>query len=169
MKFLISGLISLVILLLGVALYEQYGDSIRTRFFGQGDTYTIYVNRVAFSVAVADSLEERRQGLSGVPSLDAYEGKLFIFDGPGKHGIWMKDMNFPLDILWFNERFELIHVEENVTPDTYPAVFAPPSDARFVLEINAFATKTYAIPLGSTLVLPTAIIPGDLKDSFQVN
>jgi uncharacterized membrane protein (UPF0127 family) len=169
MKFFTYGVIALALLLLAIVAYEQYGEVVKQRLFGQGDTYVIYVNRVAFRVSVADDVDERKLGLSGTPSLGKYEGKLFIFDTVAKQGIWMKDMLFPIDILWFNDKFELIHIESNITPETYPAIFAPPAEARFVLELNAFAASTYAIPLGSSLTLPTAIIPGDLKNTFQAN
>jgi len=169
MKLFTQSIIGLVLLLLAIVAYEQYGDSVKQRLFGQSDEYVIYVNRVAFRVSVADDDTERKQGLSNIASLGQYEGKLFIFDKAAKHGIWMKDMLMPLDILWFNEKFELIHIESNISPDTYPAIFAPPSEARFVLEVNAYAVSSYAIPLGSLLTLPTAIIPGDLTEAFQTN
>jgi uncharacterized membrane protein (UPF0127 family) len=166
MKILVPVALTLALLFLAVALYEQYGDTIRQRFFAQEDTYIIHVNQTVFTVSVADDDAERKQGLSGVPSLGKFEGKLFILDTPAKQGIWMHDMQFPIDILWFNESFELIHVESNVSPDTYPAVFAPPTEARFVLELNALAASTYALPLGSRLSLPAALVPGDLKHAF---
>ncbi len=154
------------ILAVAVVATARYGDSLRQYFLGQGETYTIYVNQVAFAASVADEPEERKQGLSGVSSLKQREGKLFIFDKAEKHGIWMKEMHFPIDILWFDEQFTLIHVVENATPDSYPAIFAPPDDARFVLEINAYSAKTLGISVGQQLILPTAILPRDLAKTF---
>lgn len=164
-----GAVIVVMMLIVGIVAYERYGDQFRQQVFGQAEDYTIYVNRVAFSVAIADDKAERQQGLSGVPSLPTYGGKLFIFDTAAPHGIWMKDMLIPLDILWFDENFTLIHIEENVSPDTYPAIFAPRENARYVLEINAYAAKNAGIGLGSTLTLPAAMVPNQAVRSFQTN
>ncbi len=161
-RFILFG----AILAIAIAAAVRYGDSLRQYFLGQGTTYAVYVNQVAFAVSVADEPDERKQGLSGTPPLKQYEGKLFIFDEAAKHGIWMKDMLFPIDILWFDDQFTLIHVIENATPDSYPAIFAPPKDARFVLEINAYSAKTLGINVGQQLILPTAILPRDLAKTF---
>ncbi len=169
MNILWGVIITVVVLAVAIVANDRYGDAVRQKLFGQADEYTIYVNRVAFSVAVADDKAERQQGLSGVEGLPTYGGKLFIFDTAAKHGIWMKDMKIPLDILWFDENFTLVHIEENVSPDTYPAIFSPRVDARYVLEINAYAAKNAGIGLGSTITLPTAMVPNRALESFQNN
>lgn len=164
-RIIIAGVVFLVL----IFAYNQYSEPLLQRFFAQSDEYTIYVNRVAFSVSVAADRESRRQGLSGVTGLPEYGGKLFIFDTPGKHGIWMKDMLFPIDVLWFDEQFTLIHIEQNMTPESYPAVFAPPQDARFVLEVNAYTAEALNLTVGNSLTLPVGLIPADLRNTSQVN
>ncbi len=156
-----------VVLLALLVGYNRYGDQISVALFGQSDAYTMYVDKVAFSVSIADTPDERRQGLSGTPALGTYEGKLFIFDETAKHGIWMKDMNYALDILWFDENFTLIHIEENVTPETFPKVFAPREPARYVLEINAFSARTLGLELGQRLILPTGFVPAAAVQNLQ--
>src|SRR3989344_9467711 len=51
-------------------------------------------------VELALSEIERAKGLSKREGLKENEGTLFVFERPGKHHFWMKDMNFPLDIIW---------------------------------------------------------------------
>lgn len=162
-------IIAVVILLVMIVAYSRYSGPVIEYFFVHSDEQTIYVNRAAFSVSVAADRESRRQGLSGVTGLPEYGGKLFIFETSGKHGIWMKDMLFPIDVLWFDEQFTLIHVEQNMTPESYPAVFAPPTDARFVLEVNAYTAEALNLSVGNTLTLPTGLIPADLRNTSQVN
>ena len=53
-----------------------------------------------FSLTVADTEASRIQGLSGTPSLSPNGGMLFDFEADGAHGIWMKDMKYPIDIVW---------------------------------------------------------------------
>jgi len=62
---------------------------------------------------------------------------LFVFENPGIHGIWMKDMKFPIDIIWLDKDMSVISKELNVSPDTYPQVFYPSREAYYVLEVKA--------------------------------
>lgn len=148
-------------------VYQGYGQNVRKLFFGDEIVYTVYVDTVALTVTHADTEQEREQGLSGVTKLSELGGKLFTFDNEQRHGIWMKDMNFPIDIMWFNNNLELIHIEEDVDPDTYPAIFVPSSDARFVLEVNAHFVDSLQVQLGDRLTLPSSILPTDVKQNLQ--
>ena len=51
---------------------------------------------------VADTPEKRFQGLSGRPVLEEGTGLLFIFQEERKHTFWMKDIRFPLDMVWIS-------------------------------------------------------------------
>ncbi len=79
----------------------------------------------------------RAQGLSKRTSLPEGKGMLFIFNSIDYHGIWMRDMSFPIDIMWINELRSIVHIEEKVLPDTYPKIFKPPTPALYVLEVPA--------------------------------
>lgn len=106
------------------------------------------------AVSIADTPEERSQGLSGRAPLAENEGMLFIFPEDGKHGFWMKDMRFSIDIIWLSSEDVVVHIEEHVSPESYPASFASQNPARFVLEVPAGFAKTHNIALGSVAVLP---------------
>lgn len=100
------------------------------------------------SLFVADSFEERAQGLSGQTSLPDGTGLLFIFDEDGDHGIWMKEMQFAIDIVWFDENRCVVSVKHNATPESYPEVFYPTRDTRFVLEVTAGVAQEYGFGEG---------------------
>ncbi|MEX0930907.1 MAG: DUF192 domain-containing protein, partial [Candidatus Paceibacterota bacterium] len=99
-----------------VYVYQVYGESIRNFFFDESSNVVIFVENLAVSVSIADSQAERTQGLSGVRSLGDLEGKLFIFDQEANHSIWMKDMHFPIDIIYIDENFLVVDIHENVSP-----------------------------------------------------
>lgn len=62
---------------------------------------TVIINgRVRVDAEVARTEAEKVQGLSGRRDLGPGMGMLFVYDAPEPIGIWMKDMRFPLDILW---------------------------------------------------------------------
>lgn len=97
------------------------------------------------------SPEALAQGLSGRQSLGEDQGMLFIFEQPGEHCFWMKEMNFPLDIIWLNENKQVITIKENVHPDTYPERFCPNKLAKYVIEVNAGIADRALISEGSQL------------------
>ena len=103
------------------------------------------------SLHVADTPEERERGLGGRPSLGRKEAMLFVFDEPGRYGFWMKGMLFPLDIIWLDADFRVVHMEENVATSTYPRLYEPPSAASYVLELSAGASAETGIANGAAL------------------
>jgi len=117
------------------------------------DTIPITIGGVTVEASVADTLTKRIKGLSDTPYLPENVVKLFAFGVPGTHSIWMKDMNYSLDIIWAAENGEVVHIEENVSPDSFPTSFASPNPAWFVIEANAGFVQTNDITLGDTVVI----------------
>ena len=167
MKMLIDTLVVAVLAVTSWYLYVNYFDDVQHALFGSEPMYTIYVGAKALEVTVADEDNERIQGLSGVKSLGDFNGKLFIFDTDGQHYIWMKDMYLPLDIIWVNKNLEIVHIEEQVTPETYPKAFTSEADARFVLEVNANFVSSVRVAVGDRLLLPPGILPEDISKNLQ--
>ncbi len=103
----------------------------------------VRVANAAYTVDVAAQPETRQQGLSGRESLPQNAGMLFVFDEEQELQFWMKDMRFPLDIIWIDAQCRLIDISAHVpTPPPgadnadIPRANAP-SPARYVLELNA--------------------------------
>lgn len=115
---------------------------------------TVHIGRVPIAVTIADTREKRTRGLSGVESLPINEGLLFVFPTSGAHGIWMKDMRIPIDIIWISENSRVVDIEKNVTPETFPTIFYPKEVALYVLEVNALFTEVRGIQIGDEVSLP---------------
>lgn len=165
MKIIIDVFILAVVAGTVLFVYTQYKEPIHEMLFGH-DMETIFVGDLAVKVTIADEQAERLKGLSGVDSIDDLEGKLFIFDRSDRYGIWMKDMKFPIDIIWINEDLQVVDIKENVNPDTYPRVFRPSAPARFVLEVNAYFAKTFQVEKGDRVNIPSALLPGDVREKL---
>lgn len=73
---------------------------------------------------------------------------LFVYDMPGSYAFWMKDTRIPLDIMWLNSEKEIVHIESNVQPASYPKTFVPKMPAQYVLETNAGYAQKYTIKIG---------------------
>jgi uncharacterized membrane protein (UPF0127 family) len=117
------------------------------------NTIPVTVGTVEVQASVADTLSKRITGLSNTPFLPEGVVKLFAFGVPGTHSIWMKDMNYALDIIWVAEEGEIVHIEENVSPDSFPTSFASPTPAWFVVEANAGFVEQNKIKIGDEVIL----------------
>ena len=95
----------------------------------------------------------REQGLSGRTSLLEGSAMLFVFDSANLWGIWMKDMQFSIDILWADAEGTIVTIEENVSPSTYPTSFRPASPSLYVVELPAGFIAAHGISLGSKIVV----------------
>ncbi len=88
-------------------------------------------------VEIADTIPERILGLSGRVELPEQYGLLFVFDTNDYHAIWMKDMQFPIDVIWLDEQLRIVDIKKDFTPQSYPEIASPKQPARFVLEVPA--------------------------------
>ena len=105
---------------------------------------------ITLQASIADTNEERAQGLSDTPYIPAGIAKFFIFDSAQQWSFWMKDMNYSIDIFWLNENGHVVHIVESVSPDTYPNTsFVPPVPAKYVIETKAGFAKGNNIGVGT--------------------
>jgi uncharacterized membrane protein (UPF0127 family) len=119
------------------------------------DTVPIVIGTTSVLASVADSLPERIQGLSDTPFLPVNVVKLFVFGAWGEHAIWMKNMQYSLDILWADKEGNIVHIEENISPDSFPESFGSPRLAWYVIEANAGFVADNNIKLGDKVFLQT--------------
>jgi len=112
------------------------------------------IGETAITIERLTTRDELVKGLSGRESIPAKHAALFLFDRTDYHGIWMNDMRFALDVLWLNDYDEVVYIQQNISPTTFPDVFKPNKPARSVLEFNAGFVKRNAIKVGDRFVLP---------------
>ena len=95
---------------------------------------TVHIEKV-------DTPDEMARGLSDFQSLNNNEGMFFVFGRSDLQGIWMKDMNFSIDVIWFDKNYKVVDYVENLSPETYPHVFFPKQKALYALEVPAGFVK----------------------------
>jgi len=101
-------------------------------------------------IDLALSTKEHAKGLSGRKILENNTGMLFVFEKPAKYSFWMKEMNFPIDIIWINENFEVIYIKKNAEPSSYPDTFSPDGEAKYVLEVPALFVEKNNLVIGNS-------------------
>ncbi len=77
---------------------------------------SIQVGEHTLGVAVMRTPEELQQGLSGTDQVPG-DGMLFILPERQEATFWMKDMRYPIDMIWIDGD-KIIGVAENVQPPT---------------------------------------------------
>jgi len=111
----------------------------------------VIAGRVNLTVEVARTSAEQIRGLSGRPDLKPGHGMLFVYDRPQSVGIWMKDMRFPLDILWIRGS-RIVKIEKQAPPlDPQGPERIYTATADLVLEVPAGFTDHRRIRVGDTV------------------
>jgi uncharacterized protein len=103
-------------------------------------------------VDVARTPETRARGLSNRAS-SKHDGLLLVWDVPGRHPIWMSDMQFALDLLWLDRDGRVRSVIADVPPwERQPCpLYAPPGteSSTSVLEVPTNTARRHALTVGS--------------------
>ena len=105
---------------------------------------TIKLDDKTLVVQIADSDSLRARGLMFQNELSYNEGMLFVFDGSDTRPMWMLNMQFNLDVIWFDENSNVVAIEKDVPPckTTIEVVACRENgvsgdNAKYVLEVTA--------------------------------
>lgn len=107
---------------------------------------------------VVISAYDQQLGLGNRFSLPKDKGMLFLYKRPGERVFWMKRMNFPIDIIWLENK-RIIHIEQNVqppgpgTPDRKLRTYGEGIYADMVLEVVAGFSKKEKLSIGDRIVV----------------
>ena len=134
--------ISIAAVIVGVVgVYSIPQDSkLETVEFPRG---MIKVDQVTLEVQIADTEPRRVRGLMFQDQLPYDNGMLFVFSEPGAYSLWMLNMQFALDMIWFDENGRVVHIETDIPPCKAALEIAtcqsivPKGLATYVLEVTA--------------------------------
>ena len=105
---------------------------------------TIKVDDIVLQVDIADTDSARTRGLMFHDILPYDKGMIFVFDDEQVRSMWMLNMQFPLDLIWFDHEGNVVHIEKNAEPcksalETMACTFqnANNKKAQYVLEVTA--------------------------------
>jgi len=114
----------------------------------------VCIKDICIKVETASSPETRAQGLMYRSRLVGIQGMLFIFESDDKYTFWMKNMKFPLDIIWINKDNIIVDIKENVPPCVeFCESLAPAQDARYVLEVLSGFVEKHSVEIGDKVDL----------------
>ena len=121
--------------------------------FSEGlSTPVLLMGHNRFNLEVARTEESQELGLSDRLSLAEDDAMLFVFPKPDIKCFWMKDMHFPIDILWLDSNKRVMHMELGLSPDSYPNSYCPSIPSSYTVEVNAGMAKQNDVRIGSKLI-----------------
>ncbi len=105
------------------------------------------------SLEIARTDAEQMRGLMYREGIGENEGMLFVFDRERRYEFWMKNVKFPIDMLWLDSGFKVVHIEMDVPPcSAEPCpLYGPRKPARYVLELKANLSEKLGIGVGDVL------------------
>ena len=101
-------------------------------------------------VRISDTFEKRYTGLSDTASLSSDEGMLFVHDSEGQRAYVMRDMAFPIDIVFVdaNGTITTIHHAELETGANDSQLTRYEGTGKYVLEVPYDYTTEHGIEVG---------------------
>ena len=117
----------------------------------------IMIDDIPLEVQIADNESLRIRGLMFQDQLPPDQGMIFVFNEPGLYSLWMLNMQFSLDMIWFDQDGKIVHIEKDVPPCKTPLEIAacqsiiPDDMAVYVLEVTAGFIDENNITADSTL------------------
>lgn len=103
----------------------------------------IVVGNRRMEAFIADTPRKMTVGLMFRPFIKKNECMLFIFPNDGMHPIWMRNMRFPIDIVWYDSKKRVVDCIEGAKPSRGLnfSSYKPQKPARYVIEFNAGFVK----------------------------
>jgi uncharacterized membrane protein (UPF0127 family) len=115
-----------------------------------GEQASAEINGHTFSLYLAKTASEQEVGLAKYKSIAQNQGMLFLFERSDYYSFWMKNMHFPIDIIFIsNNKVVDVSNDVPVSPNNNLPVYTTKIKANKVLEINAGLAKKYGIKVGS--------------------
>jgi uncharacterized membrane protein (UPF0127 family) len=159
----ISLIVAVVLLYLNPAITSMLGQpedeqqeltisqQVRSGSYGYRQV-NVTVNGLVLVADIAATDEQRATGLSLKDSLAENEAMLFVFDYQADHTFWMKNMKFPIDIIWIDSDKTVVHIEHNLQPcnsELFCPTYKPIGDSLYVLETTGGFTERHDIVKGT--------------------
>lgn len=116
-------------------------------------TPKITINNHTFNLYIAKSSRNKEVGLSKHTNLSQNQGMLFPFGTASNYSFWMKDMQFPIDIIFIRNN-KIVAIYQNLSPpqkNQNLTIYRPQELSDTVLEINAGLSEKYGFRNGDSV------------------
>lgn len=130
-------IIGIAVLLLAAMAIWAWQNSVKSP--------TAKINNRTFKLYIAKSDKDKQVGLSKYKKIESTQGMVFAFPKASYYPFWMKEMKFPIDIIYINDG-KIVTIYKNVPipkNNLNPPVYNSTAPADTVLEVNAGLSQKY--------------------------
>jgi uncharacterized membrane protein (UPF0127 family) len=118
----------------------------------------------SYHVSIMRTDAQLEKGLSGTTNLPSGDAMLFVFSSDSDWQMWMKDMNYPIDMVWLNDAQQVVYTVKNAQPSSYDkanpsksTLFQSRSPAHYVIELPSGTIERTGIKNGDQASLPSGV------------
>ncbi len=137
-KLIFSSIAFILAALLGLAIGGVLKDQVR-------------IGTCTFILERPHTTQEYAKGLSGRDSIAPDHGMWFAFDPPKQPTFWMKEMRFPIDIIWIADK-KVVGLNENIPVDDGVSLYTPAEPVDAALEITAGSSSQCNMKQGAPIL-----------------
>ena len=112
------------------------------------------INGFKLIADLAVTQDQQIKGLAIRNDINESEGMLFVFQHPSRQSFWMKDMKFPIDIIWLNANRSVVYIVSNLKPCPvrgYCPGYLPDRNSLYVLETSAGFSQRHNVRVGTQI------------------
>lgn len=100
---------------------------------------------------IADTAEERTQGLMYREKLAGKAGMVFVFPDSEIHAFRMKNTKIPLDMIRLDASYKIVDIKQAMPCTQDPCdIYTPKAKASYVIELNQWIAKSLVMKPGDT-------------------
>ena len=123
-------------------------------FTHEGDL-TVYLNvsdtvKTKFNIEFAETEYETQTGLMYRKGMKNNQAMLFIFPDETMHSFYMKNTEFPLDIIYIKENLKIASFQENAQPLNENGLSSQ-VPIKYVLEVNSGLAQELGLSIGDSI------------------
>lgn len=143
---LTAGFITIVAIFVAIAIIQTPQEV-------EGTPKACVKDNICLDLIIMTTPEELEIGLSNYTKLSEGTGMLFIFSKQDVQRMWMKDMDFPIDMFWISSKDRIVHIEKSAPPckSSLCNIYEPSTISKYVLETNAGFAKEYNLYEGNKI------------------
>jgi uncharacterized membrane protein (UPF0127 family) len=147
----------LLIIISNTSISHTNADNFLAGISAPPDRYQraeVTVNNITLNTDLALTQEQQTKGLAIKNAMNETQGMLFVFQQPALESFWMKDMKFPIDIIWMDANRTVVYIAPNLQP--CPTVgdcpgYVPTKESLYVLETTAGFSQRHHVKPGTQM------------------
>jgi len=101
-------------------------------------------------IEISETEYETQTGLMYRKSMEQNRGMLFIFAREALKSFYMKNTEFPLDIIYVNSDLKVVNIQKNTKPFDESSIPSQ-APAKYALEVNAGLSDQWGLEVGDII------------------